>query len=61
MTIFWVYDIVWDVEGASVELPLEVEIACAGRESITDALSDAYGWLVQDFKVARTAEAEHPV
>lgn len=50
MTIFRVYDIVWDVDGASVTLPSEVEIACAGADCLPDALSDAYGWLVLDFK-----------
>ncbi len=58
MTIFRVYDIVWDVDGASAALPSEVEIACADRESLPDALSDAYGWLVKDFKVGRQTRAE---
>ncbi|OEZ02418.1 hypothetical protein [Stenotrophomonas sp. BIIR7] len=58
MTIFRVYDIVWDVDGASVTLPSEVEIACADMEFLPDALSDAYGWLVKDFKVCRKTRAE---
>ncbi|MBB4758669.1 hypothetical protein FHT15_003391 [Xanthomonas campestris] len=55
MTIFRVYDIIWDVDGASVMLPSEVEIACADRASLPGALSDAYGWLVTDFKVVSAA------
>lgn len=55
MTIFRVYDIVWDVDGASVALPSEVEIACADREFLPDALSATYGWLVTDFKVVSPA------
>ncbi len=43
MTIFWVYDTVWDVDGASVALPSEVEIAYADRDFLLAALSDAYG------------------
>lgn len=42
-------------------LPCEVEIACAGRESIADALSDEYGWLVVDFKVGRPAGTNSPI
>ncbi len=57
MTIFRVYDIIWDVDGASVMLPSEVEIACADRASLPGALSDAYGWLVTDFKVVSAAGA----
>jgi len=55
VTIFRVYDIVWDVDGASVALPSEVEIACADREFLPDALSATYGWLVTDFKVVSPA------
>jgi len=43
VTIFRVYDIVWDVDGASVALPSQVKIAYADRDSLLDALSDAYG------------------
>lgn len=61
MTIFRVYDIMGDVDGASVTLPSEVEIACAGRETMADALSDEYGWLVVDFKVGRPAGTNSPI
>jgi hypothetical protein len=53
MTMFRVYDIMWDVDGASVTPPSEVEIACVDMEFLPDALSDAHGWLVKAFKVAR--------
>lgn|GEM_PF-1044750 len=60
MTTFRVYDIVWSVEGASGDLPSEVEIACTDIASIPDALSDVYGWLVTDYKVGESPEAAGP-
>lgn len=60
MTIFRVYDIVWDVEGASGDLPFEVEIAATDIASIPDALSDVYGWLVRDYKVGQSTQAVGP-
>lgn len=60
MTIFRVYDIVWDAEGVSGELPSEVELTCADIASIPDALSDVYGWLVTDYKVGEWPEAVGP-
>lgn len=60
MTIFRVYDIVWDVESASVDLPSEVEIATTDIASIPNALSDVYGWLVTDYKVGESPEAAGP-
>jgi len=60
MTIFRAYDIAWDTDEASVRLSSEVEIACADRASLPDALSDAYGWLVKAFKVARPTGGEGP-
>lgn len=57
MTTFRVYDIVWDAEGVSGELPAEVELTCADIASIPDALSDVYGWLVTDYKVGQSTEA----
>lgn len=55
------YDIVWDTDGKSLSLPSEVDVACVDIESIADALSYAYGWLVVDFKVARCAEVDTPI
>lgn len=61
MATFRVYEISWDVDGASVALPSEVEITCANQESIADALSDAYGWLVFDFKAERLGDASEEI
>ena len=47
-----VYNIVWNTDGASVDLPLEVELPHDfgdDYEAITDFLSNEYGWLVESF------------
>lgn len=50
MTKFKVFDIRWDADEASGSLPSEVEITCSHHGAIADALSNAYGWLVLEFK-----------
>ncbi|ENB4165725.1 hypothetical protein [Stenotrophomonas maltophilia] len=50
MATFKVFDIRWDAGEAAALLPSEVEITCSHHGAIVDALSNAYGWLVLDFK-----------
>lgn len=47
-----VYNIVWNTDGASVDLPLEVELPRDfgnDYEAITDFLSNEYGCLTESF------------
>lgn len=54
--LFLVRDIEWDTGGEMASLPTEVWVECESQENIADALSDTYGWLVNDFEVAESRD-----
>jgi hypothetical protein len=56
MAVFRVYDIVWETDGNATRLPCKVQVACDDLGGIADALSDAFGWLVADFKATVVSE-----
>ena len=47
---FFVSDIVWDTDGETPDLPRETVVRCESSDDIAEALSDAHGWLVSDFR-----------
>lgn len=51
MKRFHVVNIEWDTDGKPVRLPKEVTVECESEDDIADALSDEYGWLVNDYDI----------
>ncbi|KRB10344.1 hypothetical protein ASD86_25210 [Lysobacter sp. Root690] len=47
---FFVSEIVWDTDDETPDLPHETVVRCDSSDDIADALSDAHGWLVSDFR-----------
>ncbi|MCI1053881.1 hypothetical protein MOQ19_10215 [Stenotrophomonas maltophilia] len=56
MAVFHVYDIVWETDGNTMPLPSGVRVTCDDMRHVADALSDAFGWLVADFKATVVSE-----
>jgi len=59
MKAFHVRGIVWETDGKRPALPAEATVECGSEEGIADALSDAYGWLVNDFVVVEETGGDH--
>jgi len=57
MKRFHVVNIEWDTDGKRVRLPKEVTVECESEDGIADALSDEYGWLVNDYDIEGEASA----
>ncbi|UKE55284.1 hypothetical protein KFS84_05655 [Xanthomonas translucens pv. graminis] len=59
MKAFHVRGIVWETDGKRPALPVEATVECESEEDIADALSDTYGWLVNDFVVVEETDGGH--
>lgn len=56
--IFDVINIKWETDGKKVKLPTSASVECWDEELIADRLSDTYGWLVNDFDIARVRKSK---
>lgn len=53
MSVIEAYDITWETDGESVDLPTSAKMIVDGApepDGIVDKLSDEFGWLVKGFK-----------
>ena len=48
MPKFHATDIVWDTDDEKVDLPDDVIIEAEDEDAVVDALSDEYGWRIQN-------------
>jgi hypothetical protein len=51
MAQFNVTNIVWDTDDEDLDLPTEEFVECDGEDSISDTLSDMYGWCVESYSI----------
>lgn len=56
--IFDVINIEWETDGKKVKLPTSASVECWDEEDVANRLSDTYGWLVNDFEIARVRKLE---
>ena len=51
MKQFNVTNIVWDTDDEDLDLPTEEVVECDDEDSISDTLSDMYGWCIESFTI----------
>lgn len=52
MAQFNVTNIVWDTDDEDLDLPTEEFVECDDEDSISDTLSDMYGWCVESYSIS---------